>query len=419
VLALAASPASAGWSRPFRLASPASLDVIPAEIAFSPSGAAAVGFGIQDVDHPASSIAFATVRPSGGGIGRPRQVPGAQEILGLAYEGTALNLLIGTAPRRMSCCSSVQAVRSVRGGGFGRARTIVSGLAGATAARLVALPGRLLAAIATGDGVWISQSVGEGRFPRPHRLTPAGALPETLDATSLPGGHSIVAWTASTSQSSAGEPGTIFISRGSLLRAPRGRRVAITVSAGHRIDELAVVRGSAVPTVAWIESWFDSAGLYHSQAVIADLNRNIRLRPLSPTSELASGLAFAADARGDQALSWKACTSTGACVLRATLRPAHGRFTRLQQLGSVDASQTPAVAIAPTGEALLGWINQGHVLVAQAHPRARGFGSPQTVSATNFGADLALAFGPAREALAVWTQGTLAQSVTGSVFGTR
>jgi hypothetical protein len=416
VLALAASPASAGWSRPFRLAPSASLDLIPAQIAFSTAGTAAVGFGIQDEDNPASSVAFVTMRSTSGAIGRPQQLRGAQEPLDLAYQGTALHVLIGTSPRGMACCSSAQTITSAPGGGFGRGHRILTRLAGATAGALVTLPGRLLAAIATQHGVWVSQSVGAGRFPQAHRLTPANSAPEALAATNLPRGQSIVAWTATTSQTPATGPRTIFISRGSVLRAPRGMRSAITVPVGHRIDELAVARGPSVPTLAWIESWFDSAGVFHSQAMIADLGRIVRPRALSPPTEPSAGLTFAADAGGDQALSWKACTSTGACTVRATLRPARRRFTPLQRLGAVDASQIPAAAVAPNGQALVGWIDQGHVRAAPASPRASRFGSPHTVSATGFGADLALAFGPAGQALAVWTQGTLVQSVIGASF---
>ena len=176
-------------------------------------------------------------------------------------------------------------------------------------------------------------SGGRGRFPAAHRLTRANAVPEALAAISLASGRSVVAWTASTSQTASSGARTIFISQGSSTRAPRGVRSAITVRAGHRIDELALAQGSSVPTVAWIESWFDGAGLYHSRAMTADLGRIVRSRALSPSDELASSLTFAADAQGDQALSWKACTTTGACELHASLRPAHHRFTPPQQLG--------------------------------------------------------------------------------------
>jgi hypothetical protein len=428
-----AGPASAaGWGRPFQIAAPVLRDVIPAEIGFSPAGDAAVVFGAQDEDDPASSDAFVALRSAArkGGLaagksGRPRQVPGAQQILDLAYDGTSLELLAGESPPGESCCSSVHALAWAGSGRFRSSRQLVAGLAGATLARLVNLPGRLLAAIATERGVWVSQTpaaqpdgtqtAATRGFGAAKRLAPANELPQALDATSVAGRQSILAWTARTGQSTEPGPRTLYVSTGSPGRAPARVRAAIVVPLGHSIDELALAAGPSAPTVAWIESWYDVLGGYHSQAVVADLARTVRPRTLSPAGELASGLALAGDARGDQALSWKACTSTAACAVRAALRPARGRFTRVQRLGAVDASQVPAITIAPTGEALLGWIDQGHVLAAQA-PRAGGhFGSAQTVSRTNYAADLALAFGPAGEALAVWTQGTLAESVIGAV----
>jgi hypothetical protein len=419
--ALGASPASASsWGRPFRIAAPSSLDVIPAEIAFSTSGETAIAFGVQDADDPANSVALTAVRSASGREGSPRRVPGAQQILDLAFDGATLGMLVGTSPRGEPCCSSVQAVRSARDGALGSPRTLVGGLAGATLGRLVALPaGRLLAAIATERGVWVSQTARSGRFAIARRLTPANAQPQALAATSLPGGRSIVAWTATTGNPAVPGAQRIFISTGSLQRSPRGSRAALVVPRGHWIDELALAGGPSGPTVAWIESWYDVGGGYHSQAVAADLARTVRPRPLSPAGQLASGLVLAADARGDQALSWKACTSTGACTVDAALRPVRERFTRTLRLGIIDASQTPAMTIAPTGEALLGWIDQGHVFAAAARPAADHFGSVHTVSRTNFAADLALAFGSAGQALAAWTQGTLAQSVIGAVYRTR
>jgi hypothetical protein len=417
--AAAATPAIASsWGRPFPLAAPSSLDVIPADIAFSTAGDAAVAFGAQDADHPASSSAFATVRSPRGRLTGPRRIAGAQQVLGLTFLGRNLELLVGSSRRGQSCCTSVQAVSSAGSGAFGRRRTLVGGLSGATIARVVDLPGGLLAAIASERGVWVSQSSGGNSFPSAHRLTPPAALPQTLDAASLPGGQSIVAWTAQ-SQVTAPGPASIFISKGSGQRAPGGSHAELTVPAGHWVDELALAPGPASPAVAWIEDWYDTGGLFHSQAMVADLRRTVRPRQLSPTGELASGLAFAADGRGDQALSWKACTSAGDCTMRATLRPAHRGFAPVQQLASVDASQTPAVTVAPNGAALLGWISLGHVLVASARAGAGRFGSPQTVSGTNFAADLALDFGPAGQALAAWTQGTLAQSVIGAIYRSR
>ena len=49
-------------------------------------------------------------------------------------------------------------------------------------------------------------------------------------------------------------------------------------------------------------------------------------------------------------------------------------------------------------------------------PAAARFGAPHTVSATNYATELQIAFGPARTALATWTQGTLGQSVMSAAY---
>ena len=407
--------ASAGWGRPFTLAPPASLDVIPPQIAFSPFGAAAVGYGIQDEDVPANSTAFAAGRTARGKIDRPRKIGDAQQILSLAYRGQNLELLTGTSPKGLSCCSSVQARGSSKDGGFGPARTLISGLAGATIGRIVALPDGLLAVIATEHGVWVAQSAPSGRYGSVLRLTAPSALPEAMDASSLPNGQSAVAWTARPNRGAAG-PTKIFVAKGSQKRPPRGAGTTITVPAGHRIDELALAASPSVPTVAWVESWFDAAGAFHSRVVAEDVRSKAKARPLSSPDELAAGLSFAADAKGEQALAWKACDSTGDCSVRAVVRPARGHFSPVAALPAVDASQTPAVTVSSRGVALIAWIQSGHVLAAQASPRSTRFGAAHVVSITNFAADLTLAFGPGRQALAAWTQGTLNQSVIGAVF---
>ena len=398
-----------------QIAPPASLDVTPAGLAFSATGDAAVTFGVQNADNPAISNAFAVARSPRGRRSAPREVPGAQEILDLAYDGASVLLLAGASPAGDPCCSSVQVVRWNGARSFGRSEGLLGGLAGATAGRLVTLPGAILAAIATERGVWVSQAAPGGRFGRAFRLTPSSAQLGALDAMSMPDGESFVAWTAGPNQLSAAGPRTIMIATGSSLQPPGHAHAAITVPTGHRIDELGLAPGPFFPTVAWIESWFDSRGLYHSQAAAADLTRVERARRLSPAGELASGLAFAADDRGDQVVSWKACESAGDCTLRAALRAARGHFS-FQRLPAIDASQTPSVAVSPTGEALLGWVSQGHVLAAEARPGASRLGPARIVSPTGFAANLSLSFGPARQALAVWAQGTLAQSVIGAVY---
>ncbi len=424
-----ARPARAGWSQPIRFAGPFVGDVLPAQISFSAGGDAAIAYALQDVGDPAVSSSFVIVRPPHGRPGAPRAVPGAQEILDLGFPGP-LTLLTGTSPAGENCCSEGQLVRSQRGG-LTAPRTLLPGLTGATIGQLVTLDGRrVLAALATDRGVWVTQSSASGQFPPTRRLTASGDRPLTLAAASLAGDRTVVAWAAESA------PRTIFIATGSRLRGPRGRRAAVVVSSGHQVDELAVVRGPSRPTVAWIESWFDRRGVYHSQPVVEDLAASPRARRFPVGAGAASGLTFAADARGDQVISWEQCMSAGACSVLAASRPAGGRFAPPQQLGAVDPSQSPVATISPAGEALIGWIRLGQVLIAARAPSSSSsvslssspsppprspsppprFGGARVISHTNLASDLALAFGPTGEALAAWTQGTLAPSIDGAVY---
>jgi hypothetical protein len=224
-----------------------------------------------------------------------------------------------------------------------------------------------------------------------------------------------VAWAGGSAPSAIG---SVYAAGGSAKAAPARARREFTVSSSHSIDELGLASGARAPTVAWIESWSDRSGRFRSQAMVADLTRTIQRRALSPSGELASGVSLAADARGDEAVAWKACDSTGACIVRVALRALGGRFGDSQRLGTIDASETPVLAFSPDGVALLGWVRSGHVLAAVARPRARTFTSAHTVSSTNFATDLTLGFGPLGKALAVWTQGTLQQTVMGAVYST-
>jgi hypothetical protein len=416
-LGAASSAAAAGWGRPFRIAGPAKLDVIPAQIAFSGGGTAALGYGVQDEDNSASSNAFAVQRSARGRISAARQIRGAQEVLALAYDGPTLELLIGTSPKTDPCCSTVSVVRSAKGG-FGSPQRLLGGLAGATVGRRVALPSGVLAAFATEHGVWVAQCSGAKRFGPTHRLTAPSALPESLDATSLPGGNSLVIWTARPNRAAAG-PTRIFAARGTPNAAPRGAATVAGVPSGHRIDEIAVAPGAAAPTVAWIDSWFDSAGVYHSQVVASDLRRAQRRAVLSGPDALAAGLSLAGDSSGDEAVAWNECTVDGGCAVRAVLRPAGKAFSATAVLPAIDASQAPALAVSSRAGTVLAWVQQGHVLAVQAARGATRFGPAQLVSATNYAADLTVAFGAGRQALAAWTQGTLNQSLMGAVFSAR
>jgi hypothetical protein len=429
--------ASAGWGRPVRLASPVRSDVLPALVAFSASGTASIGYSVEDVDAPAFSTAYVLQRAPNGKLTRPRQVAGAQKLLSLAYDGGSGELLIGTSPAGLACCSSAQAL----GVGGGRARTLVDNLlAGASDGRLLAFGRRWLAAVASERGVWVAQSSPGAPFGATTRLSDAATDVVAFDATSVGGSETAVAWAASDDGSSPPQFRDIFVARGSAKSPPRRASLVITGAPGHAIDELEVAAGpgepprpprpapgkpptkprastpSPVPTLVWVESWTDGRGRFRSQVRYADLGRTVRARALSSASEAAAGLSVTSDAAGEEAVSWKACTSVGSCSIRAALRGARGGFGRVARLGSIDPPETPAVSVSSSGQALLGWIAYGHVFAAAASRGARGFGAVRLVSKTNYATDLTIASGPGGKALAVWTQGTLAQAVMGAEY---
>lgn len=407
----AAGSAEARWSRPVRLAGPFSLDLLPTQITFAPDGRAAVAFGLQDEDHPATSESFIVPRSASGRFGRARQVP-AQQVLDLAFEGQTLELLTGRTSPGKTCCSSAGLV-GFSGRSFGRTRTLVDTLTGEAIGRLLALPGsRLLAAVATAEGVWVSQPAPTRTFGPARLLSPRRSAPQTLAAASVSGGRTVVAWTAAIGQPAQAPPNTIFEATGSKSRAPSATRPAYTAGTGHQIDELAL----GGTTAAWIESWYDAEGAYHSEAVVANLDGRIRPRSFPIAAETASGLSFAANGAGDQVLAWQACSTLGSCTVVAAVKDAGKRFGSPLDLGPIDPSQTPAATVSSRGQAVVGWIEGGHVVAATRRRRARGFDRPQTVSAASYAADLTVAFGPGSSALAAWTQGTVASTVMGATL---
>lgn len=413
----AAQPAAAGWSRPLRFSPAEPLDLLPAQIGFFADGSAAVGFTVRNEDKPAVSNAFLTRRTAGRNW-RPRRVPRSQEVLDLAYNGTGMTVLDANSDQNLSCCSVVQTVTMNARAGFDSTRTLIRGLAGTTIGRLVPLPGNAtLAAIATNAGVWVTQASTGDHFGPVRRLDGSPSRPESLVAAAIPGGNTVVAWTASPGNDAQFGPRSVYGALGSASTPPTTRRLAFTAPPRHRIDELALASSPKAATFAWIEHWFDSNGSYRSQIVVADLSNKTKKRVLSSQGQLVSGLSFAADPAGDQVLAWKVCGSTGSCTVRASIRRAGTRFTAPQSKGSIDPSQAPAVAIAPGGQALLGWIAFGQVYAVSAGPRSNSFGPLHKISPADFAADLAIEFGPGRQAIATWSQGTFTPSLMGAVFG--
>jgi hypothetical protein len=422
VLALASSAglppvAQARWSAPFQFAKPGTLDVVAPVLAISGSGAAAAAFGIQDVDTPGVSQGYLTLRAAHAAPANPIAIPGAQQILAATYDGGSLELLTGAAPSNQTCCSSAQAVQVSAGGAVGRARTLVGGLTGAAQGRLLTLKnGAMVAAVATERGVWVIQSAKANRFGTQHLLTHGGQMPEALDAAWLGGESSIVAWTSAKGVAGQAAPRSISYALGARTHAPRGVKTAVTVPGGHRIDELAVAARHGGATAAWVESWSDKRNAYHSVVRAMDIAPHAAVRTLSAANRLASGLGFAGDAAGDQEVAWESCTFQAACQTQADGRGAKGSFGAIRTLGSIDASQQPAIAVGPRGQVLVGWVRGGRPVAATASSAGGRFGRASNLSSTTFALDLTVAFGAQGAGMAAWAQGTLNPSVVGAAY---
>ena len=406
-----AATARAAWTKPFQFAKPGTLDYVGPQLAFSAQGAAAAAFGIEDVDVPGSAQAYLSTRSGAGEIGGPRQIGGARQILALAYDGRPLELLAGSSPPGLDCCSAAEAIQVRPSGALGRPRQLVGGLAGQTLGQLLALAdGRMLAAVATGRGVWVSQSVSGNRFGAQRRISDRNAEPESLAAVWRGAERTTVAWTAGTGIVGQAVARSIYVSSGDRSSAPRRQHTALTVAAAHRIDELGIARRGGSATLAWIESWYDRRGAYHSRVEAADVSARPRVRAISPADRVASGLTFAGDPAGDQGLAWESCTSQGACAAQAAGRPARGSFGAARTLGAIDPAQAPALAISPTGQVVVGWVRAGHPVASV------GFGAVRVLSSTAYADGLTVAYGPKRVALAAWSQGTLNPSIVGAAY---
>ena len=202
-------------------------------------------------------------------------------------------------------------------------------------------------------------------------------------------------------------PRSISYALGSKTGAPHGVKTAVTVPAGHRIDELAVAPRGGGATAAWVESWFDKGSTYHSIVRAMDIAPHAMVRDLSPAGRLASGLSFAGDVAGDQVIAWQSCTAQAACQAQADGRGATGSFGAVRTLGAIDPSQEPAAAVGAHGQVLVGWVGAGKPVAATAASAGGRFGAPATLSSTTFALDLTVAFGPVAPG---WRRGRRARS---------
>lgn len=415
-LLLAAAPAAAaGWGKPFQFQKPGTVDVIAPQLAFASGGASTASFGTLQVDIPGTAQAQYAQRSAGGHVAAVRNVPGARRILAMSYDGPRLELLAGTSGRLQDCCSAVEAIRVGSGGKPQRPRKLVSNLAGFTHGALLTLAGGgMMAAVATERGVWVSQSARSDRFAKDRRISPNRQVPVSMDAAWLGGGNSIVAWTAGSGNvTGATVPNRIWVATGSAKHAPAHAKVAIAVPSGHRIDQVALGRAHAGPTLAWIESWYDKHGAYHSRVMVSDIVKHPSPRPLSPNGRIASGLSLAGDASGDQGAVWESCTAAGSCTVQGAGRPAGGKFSGVKTLGAIDPTQQPSLAIAPSGQLVAGWARGGHPVASV------GFGKPKVLSRTIYAYAVTVAYGPKHVALAAWDQGTLHPSVVAAAYRAR
>jgi hypothetical protein len=417
-LAVAAPAAQAAWGSPFEFTKPGSMDLIPTQLALAPNGAAAAAFGVQDVDTPGDSQAFVAPRSARGTVGNPLAIGSAQQVIALSYDGSALELLTGAAPGSLACCSAVQAVRLTAGGTLQRPRTLIGGLTGPTYGQLLSLgDGGMLASVATERAVWVVQSSRGDRFGSQHRLGSASQIPQSMASAWLGGESTIVAWTSAKGPTGVADPRTISYALGSRRGAPSKVKSLLTVPGSHRIDQLAVARRGSGATVAWAESWYDRRGGFHSEVRAADVGANPGIRTLAGSTAPASGVDIAADAAGDQGISWNSCRPNGSCTVSVAVRGARSPFGAFTTFGQVDPGQTPAVTIGPDGQAIVAWIRSGRPMAAVGSARNRRFGASRPLSGrAEFASDLTVAYGPRRQALAAWSQGTLNPSVVGAAY---
>jgi hypothetical protein len=272
--------------------------------------------------------------------------------------------------------------------------------------------GRMLGAVATERGVWVSEAGSSGRFAAARRISANRAVPVSMDAVGLGGNGVAVAWTAASGNyTGAVAPTKIWIAQGSGKSAPTKAKVAITVPSGHRVDQVALARGKSGPTLGWIESWYDQRGAYHSRVEVSDIGSGKPSpRPLSPDGRIASGLSLASDAAGDEGAVWESCKVGAACTVQGAGRPAGSSFSGTKTLGGIDPDQQPSLAMAPTGQVLAGWAKGGHPVASV------GFGKPTVLSKTTYAYAVTVAYGPRKAALAAWDQGTLNPSVVAAEY---
>jgi hypothetical protein len=419
VLAVASLPAQANaraWSKPVRLAAPvAGLSPLGPQAAEAPNGQAAVAFGLVRPDAPTAGQASLALLTPSGHPAKPLKLPTRHEVLDVGYIGGTLEILTGSSPARQPCCTSVELL-ALGPHGLTTPHRLLRGVSGFGTGRIVPAGRGTLVAYANPSGLWVTQAKTGERFGPAHRLSTSATLPVGLGAVGAQG-HTLVAWLTGGDQSvNRTPPSTVMSASGSGAHIPTAPEVRLTLAAGHAGSEFTLLHGAARSMAAWVEDYFDTAGTYHSGVVAADLAASPHPRVFSQGGDSLAGLAGGSDATGDQVLVWKACDLQPVCSVVAVSRQAHARFGPPVTLGTIDPAADPAVAVGRGGQAVVGWVQHGHVMVTARAGATRRFASPKRLAGPGTATGLTLAAAPDGRVAAAWSESAATTSFLASVW---
>jgi hypothetical protein len=284
--------------------------------------------------------------------------------------------------------------------------------------RLVAAGRGMLAALADAVQLRLTQARLGERFGPLHRLTLHGQAPQSLVAAPLAGGRTVLGWIAwSFAPQDTPIPQAIMLASGTASRVPGPAQTVATLAPGHEASQLALAAGYRL-SVAWIEDFTDDTGAYRSEVSVATAGGGAVPVTFSTDGMTESGLSAAGDGAGDQILAWSSCDVTPVCQALAVTRTPRGSFGSPLALGPADAGAHPAVALASDGAVFVGWISDGHVMIARGSPGGR-FGIPQRLSGPGYADGLTLSAGPGGRVLAAWGDGSPRQTLEVSMYSAR
>jgi hypothetical protein len=414
---MSGSAPAAIWARPQQLARPASADLGAPLAALAGSGQAAVGWDLSEAEPPGPTTAvLALAAAPGGPFTSARTVPGAGSVLAVGSLGSGLELITGSAPPGVDCCTTATASTLDSRGRRGASHTLTDALDGPSAAEFVDLgANRGIALMASAAGVWASSPRGPAVA-----LDGPSSVPRSFAAAPAGRGGWAAVWTDT---GGPGRAARLVLASGAAAPSATRRRVLLTAPAGYAIDDATLgTRGRSV-TVGWTESWFDRLGAWHSQAFLVDAGARRPPAALASPAQQAEGLEVGQGIGGRLVAAWASCDpASGICAVHAALRSlgAGGGWQPSQRLGRIDPGESPAVAVTGGGTALVGWIAGGRVICAVAGVHARRLGRGVVLAAAGRSADaLTLAAGPRAGAIATWQQGSANIAIEAARFAGR